>query len=215
MFINLFLLVLHNMVSDSRLEKIKRVVSQRQAGLVVVIEDIHDPHKAEAIFRTCDAFGVQDVYLIFDKTEPWNPAKIGKQSSSSAHKWLTFHTFRSAAECLEYLKEKGYVIVATALKDEAIYLFDYSFGKKKIALMIGNEHQGLSDAALARADAVLKIQMRGMVESLNVSVASAVFLAELTRQRAALGRTFALTRGEQQALEEQLMLQSRKRKQHT
>ena len=126
------------MVSDNRLKKIKHVVSQRQAGLAVVIEDVHDPHNAEAIFRTCDAFGVQDVYLIFDKTEPWNPAKIGKQSSSSAHKWLTFHTFRSIHECLNDLKGQGYVIVATALKNEAISLLDYSFGKQKIALMIGN-----------------------------------------------------------------------------
>ena len=97
------------------------------------------------------------------------------------------------------LKGQGYVIVATALKNEAISLLDYSFGKQKIALMIGNEHRGLSDAALACADVVLKIPLRGMVESLNVSVASAVFLAELTRQRVSSGKSFVLTKDEQQS----------------
>lgn len=171
------------MVLDRRLDKIKKVVSQRQAGLCVVIEDVHDPHNAEAIFRTCDAFGVQDVYLIFDKTSPWNPAKIGKQSSSSAHKWLTFHTFRSTEECFSVLKLKGYCLVGSALQGKTTSLFEARVGNKPVALLVGNEHRGLSEYAIAHADLLLTIPMRGMIESLNVSVATALFLYELTRQR--------------------------------
>ncbi|MEK6858603.1 MAG: RNA methyltransferase [Nanoarchaeota archaeon] len=197
------------MVLERRLEKIKRVVSQRQKGLAIVIEDVHDPHNAEAIFRTCDAFGVQDVYLIFDKTKPWNPAKIGKQSSSSAHKWLTFHTFRSTKECLAELKKKGYFLVASALKDSAVSLFDYSFSDEKIALLVGNEHRGLSDEALALADVVLQIPMRGMVESLNVSVSTALFLFEITRQRTGK-HLFSLPSPEQKELIESFVMRSHK-----
>ena len=51
------------MVTDRRNEKIKKVISNRQAGIVVILEDIHDPHNAEAILRSCDAFGVQKVFL--------------------------------------------------------------------------------------------------------------------------------------------------------
>lgn len=197
------------MVLERRLDKIRGVVARRQKGLAVVIEDVHDPHNAEAIFRTCDAFGVQDVYLIFDKTKPWNPAKIGKQSSSSAHKWLTFHTFRSTKECLTELKKKGYLLVASALKNDAVSLFEYSFSDEKLALLVGNEHRGLSEEALSVADTVLQIPMRGMVESLNVSVSTALFLFEISRQRAG-NKAFSLSPHEQDALVASFVMRSHK-----
>lgn len=197
------------MVLPRRLEKIKQVVSHRQAGLVVVIEDIHDPHNAEAIFRTCDALGVQDVHLIFEKEPPWNPAKIGKKSSSSAHKWLTFHTYRSTKECLTELKKKKYVIVASALTERSVPLFDAPLGSGKLALFVGNEHRGLSETALSLSDVVVKIPMRGMVESLNVSVATALFLYEITRQRA--GKRFSLSTSEARALVDDFTRRTSKR----
>lgn len=192
------------MVSEKRLEKIKGVVARRQAGLVVVLEDIHDPHNAEAIFRSCDAFGVQDVYLIFDKEKPFNPVKIGKQSSSSANKWLTFHIFRSTEECLNELKKRKYKIVATALGGES--LFEARL-EGNIALLVGNEHSGLSSEALQMADLKIAIPMRGMVESLNVSVASALFLFEITKQ----GKNRILSKVEQKKLVEDFMTRSSKR----
>ena len=197
------------MVLERRLDKITQVVARRQKGLVIVIEDVHDPHNAEAIFRTCDAFGVQDVYLIFDKTKPWNPAKIGKQSSSSAHKWLTFHTFRSTNECLAELKKNGYLLVASALRDSTVSLFDYSFSDEKIALLVGNEHRGLSEEAISTADVILQIPMRGMVESLNVSVSTALFLFEITRQRSNK-KSFSFSSSEQKELIESFIMRSHK-----
>ncbi len=199
----------HNMASEKREKRIRDVVEQRQAGLVVVLEDIHDPHNAEAIFRSCDAFGVQDVYLIFNKEKPFNPQKIGNQSSSSANKWLTFHVFRSTEECVHELKEAGYMLVATAMKGDSI--FGSNLGERKLALLVGNEHSGLSDEALQMADLKITVPMRGMVESLNVSVASALFLFEITRQRSASGKKHALGKGEQATLVEDFMTRSSKR----
>ncbi len=74
------------MITDCRNEKIKKVISSRHAGIVVVLEDIHDSHNAEAILRSCDAFGMQKSFFIFGQEEPYNPAKVGKSSSSSAKK---------------------------------------------------------------------------------------------------------------------------------
>ena len=202
-------------VSEKRFARIRNVVDGRQRGLVIVLEDIHDPHNAEAIFRSCDAFGVQDVHLIFGKEKPWNPRKIGKQSSSSAHKWLSFFSYRSTKECLEKIKSEGYFVVGSVLSDDSVSLYSYDFSKhSKVAIVVGNEHSGLSGEAKKLCDVLVKIPMRGMLESLNVSVASAVFVSEIVRQRAASGKNFALTKIEQEALQEQLMLQSRKRKQH-
>jgi tRNA (guanosine-2'-O-)-methyltransferase len=204
------------MVSEKRLERVRTVVRNRHHGLVVIIENIHDPHNAEAIFRSCDAFGVQNVHLVFGKEKPWNPRKIGKSSSSSAHKWLSFFGHASISECVATLKGEGYFIIGSVLSDDALNLYSHDFSKhKKVALIIGNEHSGMSIEAQKLCDVLVKIPMRGMLESLNVSVAAAIFLSELTRQRMASARNFTLTKNEQDTLERQLLLQSSKRKQHT
>ena len=81
------------MPTQARIETIRRVVAHRQRGLVVVLEDIHDPHNAEAVLRTCDAVGVQDAYFVFEREEYYDPKRIGKQSSGSANKWMDCHIF--------------------------------------------------------------------------------------------------------------------------
>lgn len=199
------------MVSEKREKKVKQVVAQRQRGIVVVLEDIHDPHNAEAIFRTCDALGVQEVYLIFEKQTPWNPQRVGKQSSSSANKWLTFHSFRSTEACMTELKKQGYMIVATTLQENAVSLPKASLHQKKLALMVGNEHNGLSTYAHTNADLNVRLPMAGMVESLNVSVATALFLYEIVRQRNDSSENHALTSAEQSRLVEDFISRSSKR----
>ena len=80
----------HNLPTSettARRGKISKVIERRQEG-VIVLEDIHDPHNAAAVWRSCDGFGFQKVYLIFEKEKVFNPKKIGKASSSSANKWL-------------------------------------------------------------------------------------------------------------------------------
>ncbi|MFA6588587.1 MAG: RNA methyltransferase [Patescibacteria group bacterium] len=168
---------------NKRQKKIRTVVKNRQAGFVVVLEDIHDPHNAAAILRTCDAFGVQDVCFIFEKEKKYNPRKIGKSSSSSANKWLSFKVFNSTQDCLKVLKKTGYEIIATALTQKSKNLFKTKLLYNKIALLVGNEHRGLSDFAIKSADQILAIPMQGMVQSLNVSVTAGIFIYEIVRQR--------------------------------
>ena len=170
------------MAEEDRLKKIGEVVDRRQEG-VVVLEDIHDPHNAAAVWRSCDAFGFQKVYLIFNQEKVFNPKKIGKASSSSANKWLDFKIFKSAEECLKQLKVEGYKVYATVLDKEAKEIYGVSFENKKIAIMLGNEHRGLSAEAIKMADEKVYIPMKGMVQSLNLSVTAAIMLFEVTRQR--------------------------------
>lgn len=175
------------MPTKNRLQKLKIVASNRQPGFIVVLENIHDPHNAAAILRTCEGFGIQEVYFIFDKQKSYNPAKVGKVSSSSANKWLSFKIFRSIKECLRELKKKGYETVATILDKDAENLYEADLTSKKIALLVGNEHAGLSAEALAKAERKLYIPMKGFVQSFNVSVTAAIFLFEIARQRRARG----------------------------
>jgi len=188
------------MPTKERLSKIERVVSNRQSGLIVVIEDIHDPHNAEAIMRTCDAFGVQNVYWIFDQEKYYNPKRVGAASSSSANKWLDFKIFRSSEACFKELKKKKYQIVATILDEKAKDIFQYDLINKNLALVIGNEHRGISKVAQKYATTKLYIPMRGMVQSLNVSVTAAICLFEITRQRMESGKTFELNNTEHKRL---------------
>ncbi len=174
------------MRTTNRVQKINNVVSLRQQ-CVVVLEDIHDPHNAEAVFRSCDAFGIQKVCLIFVNEKKFTPKKVGKSTSASANKWLDFKTYTSTEECLIELKSQGYEIIATSLDLNSESLFETKFKSVKIALMFGNEHSGLSDTALRLADKKIKIPMSGMVQSLNLSVTTAICLYELTRQRKSVG----------------------------
>jgi tRNA (guanosine-2'-O-)-methyltransferase len=180
------------MPTDARLEKLTRAAAGRQTGLTVVLQDIQDPHNVMAICRSCDAFGIQQVYLIFENTPAFNPRRIGKASSSSANKWLDFSTYGSTAECVDALRAERYTLIATALDDRAESVFEATLPEERIALWVGNEHAGLTPEAVAAADRTLMIPMAGMVQSLNVSVATAICLYEVTRQRRAEGRIVAL-----------------------
>jgi tRNA (guanosine-2'-O-)-methyltransferase len=170
-------------MEQKRLERITNVVQKRQSGIIVVLENIHDPHNAAAIMRTCDAFGIQTVWFIFDQELPYNPKRVGKASSSSANKWLDFKTFNSTLSCFKTLKQENYISIATAFTPTAKKLNETEFDQKKIAIWVGNEHAGLSKEAIENADQTIIIPMNGFVQSLNVSVATAVVLWEVVKQR--------------------------------
>ncbi len=170
-------------MQKKRLDRITTVVKSRRSDIVVVLEDIHDPHNAAAILRTCDALGIQNVYFVFEKEKPFNPKRVGKASSSSANKWLDFTLFDSLHQCINTLVQDGYTIIATALTDQSESLATAKFPEGKIALLVGNEHSGLSHEAIAQSDRVVMIPMKGFVQSLNVSVATAVILWDIFSKR--------------------------------
>ncbi len=165
--------------TEKRTQKISSVVSTRQFSLRVVIENIHDPHNVSAIFRTCDAVGVPRISLIYDKE---SFPKIGRKSSASAFKWVEKEKYKSVDDCYLNLREKGFKIYASAIMDNSKNLFDLDL-TKKCAIVLGNEHRGVSEEAAEKADEIFLIPMYGMVQSLNVSVAGAVILYEALRQR--------------------------------
>jgi len=166
----------------SRQEKIKKVIDNRQEG-VIVLENIADPHNSAAVWRSADAFGFQKIYLVYSKEKAINPKKIGKASSASANKWLSFTTFKNINDCYEKLRKDGYKIYATVLDKEATNLQSTIFNLQKIAMVFGNEHRGLSEEAIKGADEKIYIPMKGMVQSLNISVTAGIMMYEIGRQR--------------------------------
>ncbi len=169
--------------TEKRTAKISKVLSARQDSLRVVIENIHDPHNVSAIFRTCDAVGVPKVSLIYN-VEKF--PKIGKKSSASAFKWVEKEKYKEIDDCYSNLRSEGFKIYASALNENSLNLFDLDL-TERVAVVLGNEHRGVSEEAADSADETFMIPMFGMVQSLNVSVASAVILYEALRQRLAKG----------------------------
>lgn len=165
--------------TESRLSKITSAVKGRQFSLRVVLENIHDPHNVSAILRTCDAVGVAKVSLLY--TVEKFP-KINRASSASASKWVQREKFSDVKSCYDSLRQEGFKIYASALTNNSINLYDIDF-TEKVAIIMGNEHRGVSNEAAEMADGVFLIPMYGMVQSLNVSVAAAVILYEAQRQR--------------------------------
>ena len=189
------------MRTQSRLDKINRVVENRQQG-AIIIENVVDPHNAEAAVRSCDAFGIQRVCFIFETVKKFNPRRVGKASSSSANKWVDYSIYDTTEECISELKKEGYEVIATVLDDEAESLYTAKLENPKTAFMFGNEKEGLSEKAIKLADRKMYIPMLGFVQSLNISVTASIFLFELTRRRLQNSEQFAYPEEYQSKLKE-------------
>jgi tRNA (guanosine-2'-O-)-methyltransferase len=167
-------------MTPEREAKIKRVLDHRQGDLVVVMENVHDPHNISAVMRTCDAVGVQEVYVL--NTAIARHKKFGKNSSASAAGWLTIHQYDDTAACMEAVRKKCDKIYATHLGVQSYSLYELDL-TQKVALVFGNEHAGVTEECLKYCDGNFIIPQVGMVQSLNISVACAITLYEAFRQR--------------------------------
>ena len=160
-----------------------KVLERRQPDLTVVLENVHDPHNVSAVLRSCDAVGISVVHLVYTVEE--RPS-LSRLSSASALKWLDVHDHPDIAAAYAELRRQGFTIYATHFDPHAGDLFDLDL-TGPVALVFGNEQRGLSEEARREADGGLVIPMMGMVQRLNISVACAVTLYEVLRQRRASG----------------------------
>lgn len=172
---------LQGFLMDGRKERFERVLEQRTRYLTCVLENIVDPHNANAAIRSCECFGIQDVHIIENNTK----FKAAKKVLQGSHKWLTIHKYRDEAHntkrCLDELHQKGYKIVATSPHGDNRSLHDLEIDQP-IALVLGQEQIGISDIVKAEADAFVVIPMQGFTESLNISVAASILLQELSHR---------------------------------
>ncbi len=170
-------------MSPEREDKFRRVVSQRQLNLTVILENVHDPHNIGAVMRTCDAIGVAEIYVLYtDEQLTEETLAIGTRASSGAKKWVDVHLFTSVADCFAAVKKKYDFIFSTHLAEDAKSLYDLDLSQS-VALLFGNERDGVSEESLSYSDGNFIIPQMGMVQSLNISVACAVTLYESLRQR--------------------------------
>ncbi len=176
---------IEELVLPERLARIESVLAHRTRRLILVLENLIDPHNCAACLRSADAVGVQDVHVV-EAAAPFVPNTKVTQGS---HKWLTLYRHPTSEQCLAALRERRYRVFA-ATPDGPMTLADLDV-TQPLALVFGAEHTGLSAHLRANADGCFRIPMYGFSQSLNVSVAVAVALfqvvAERTRRLGAAG----------------------------
>ncbi|WP_115716970.1 tRNA (guanosine(18)-2'-O)-methyltransferase TrmH [Gallaecimonas mangrovi] len=169
-------------MSPERFARIKAVLAKRQPDLTVCMEEVHKAHNLSAVVRTADAIGIHEVHAIF----PTKGVRMRPHTAGGSLNWVKVHRHPGIEEAVGALRNQGMQIVATNLSEKAKDFRDIDY-TRPTALLVGQELQGISEAALNLADHHVVIPMLGMVQSLNVSVASALILYEAQRQRQIAG----------------------------
>lgn len=174
-------------MTPQRRKKIVSILSQRQLDVAVVIDNVWDPHNVGAILRSCDAFGVQRVYLSYTYQSMPHLRDIRSVSAASATQWLSIEKNSDPMQLIQLFQEQNVPIYTTEIGEQAVSPYDLSLDKSAV-FVFGNEHQGVSEHWQKAATANVLIPMQGFVESLNVSVAAAICLYEVMKQRLETGR---------------------------
>lgn len=171
---------LAGLVTPERRARMDAVLAARTRHLTVVFEDVYHPHNASAVLRTCECLGVQDVHIV----EGQKRFRPNVEVVHGAARWLTLHRWRKPdghdiRSCLAALRERGYRVVATSPRQDALPLGEVPLDQP-LAVCFGTEETGLTPDVLAAADLCAQIPMPGFTRSLNVSVTAALVLYDLT-----------------------------------
>lgn len=164
-------------ITDARRARLKSVFASRLDCVTVVMDAPHDPHNGAAVLRSCDAFGVQRLHVV-ERLEPFLSANTVSRGSE---RWVEARTYDTARAAIEALAESGHELVAT--HPEGDLTPDDLCTIPRLALVLGNERDGIHDELTRACNRTVRIPMRGFAESLNVSVTAAILLEHATRGR--------------------------------
>ena len=168
---------LFEMLSDSKQHLVEKNAARRTRHLAVAAENLYQSHNTSAVIRSCECFGLQDVFVIAKQKY-----KVNRDVAMGAGKWITEHRFQQGetTQCINEIKTRGYKIVATS-PSASQTIHDLSI-EQPICLLFGTEKFGLSEEAFQAADEVVSIPMFGFTESFNISVSVALCL-QVLRQK--------------------------------
>lgn len=171
------------LMTEERRQRIEDVLDQRLTSLTVVVENLYDPHNGAACIRSMESMGLQHLHVV----EEAQPFRAESAITIGCDKWITTHKYPKFPECKAALAAEGYRVYATVPgATETIDSLDMS---QKVAIVFGNEHDGIRPESVAMCDGAVSIPMFGFTQSLNLSVSVAVTIRELAaRRRAHLGQ---------------------------
>lgn len=161
---------LYEIISESK---------KSQYPLLLILDSIQDTHNVGAILRSADCSGVDGIIITKNNSAPINETVVKTSAGASEHVKITL--INNLAQTIDELKQKGFWIVGSYLEGAKNYTkVDY---KVPIAVIVGNEEKGIRKLTADKCDHLVRIPMKGKIQSLNVSVATGVLLFEILRQR--------------------------------
>ena len=168
------------MSTEARLARIDASLLHKQPTLQVMLDSVHNSQNLSTIIRTSDAVGILDIYYSTPENET---LRIHKTITQGAHRWTRRHRINEVdkVKFLQQKKAEGFQVVVTHLEERAVSYREVDYTKPTLIVM-GNEREGVSAEVIAEATDIIVIPMQGMVQSLNVSVATALILYEAQRQ---------------------------------
>ncbi len=176
-------------VTPARSRRVRDVVDQRVGSVTVLMDAPHDPHNGGAVLRSCEAFGVQRLHVV-PRVESF---AISTTVTRGSEKWVDVILHATASAAVARLRDEGFELVATH-PDGTLAPEDLA-GIERLALVLGNERDGIRDDLERAATRTVRVPMRGFVESLNLSVSAAILLRAAT-----LGRPGDLSQEERERL---------------
>lgn len=166
------------LLTPERKQKIDRVVSLRNFDTAVVLEGIYDRGNISAVMRSAEGLGFGNFQVI----ETQEKFKEANRVTQGADKWVEVKKWKKTTDCVRALQEQGYKICVTHLDETSKPLHDIDFSGK-VALVLGNEKDGVSPEMVKAADERIIIPMTGFVQSFNISVAGALSLYHISQDR--------------------------------
>ena len=168
--------------SDTELKSmLEQSLEAQSTPLLLILDQVQDPHNFGACLRTADAAGVTAVIVAKDNSSPLTP--IVQKVASGAAETVAIYRVSNLARCMDSLKQQGIWLIGTSDKAEKSIFQEALTGP--LGIVMGAEGKGLRDLTEKKCDALVNLPMAGLVvSSLNVSVATGVCLYEAVRQRA-------------------------------
>jgi len=151
--------------------------------LVVVLDNVRSMHNVGSVFRTSDAFRIEAICLCGYTPQP--PHRDIQKTALGATETVNWVHYSNTLDAIQDLKSNGYKIYSVEQAEGSISLEQFHSGDEKIAVVFGNEVEGVDAAVLAQSDGCIEIPQLGMKHSLNISVAAGILLWKLTESRLA------------------------------
>lgn len=176
------------MLTAERIQRIDTVLDHRLASVIACVEDTYDPHNAAATIRTTESLGLQELHVI----EAANRFSATKGVTRGAHRWIDLLRWPQPVHAIHALQGRGFRVYATA-PDAAVAVEEVDVATP-VAVLFGNEHQGLSRSAVSACDGEIRVPMFGFTESYNLSVTVGLAMSRVaTRRREYLSASGDLT----------------------
>jgi tRNA (guanosine-2'-O-)-methyltransferase len=170
--------LLEPLVTDARRNRLNEVIGQRIASVAVVFDRPYDPHNAAAVLRSCEAFAVQRLHVI---ERPGTPLTVARSVARGAEKWVDVTCHSAPASAIAWAESQRLPLVAAHPRGELEP--EQLVRMPRLALVLGNERDGVHEELAAACSARVRVPMSGFVESLNVSVTAAILLHAATHGR--------------------------------